>query len=63
MWEGPDAKKGPLKLLTLVRAPCKNYKFSSKNGVYMLYFGMTHNFHAKKGGLEIFWGGGKNFSW
>ena len=47
-------KRGPLKFLTL-GAPEKNYhRFSIKNWVYMLFYGLTHNFHGKKGGPEFF---------
>ena len=38
---GADAKRGPLKFLTLASGPSKNYhKFSSKNWVYMLFYGV-----------------------
>ena len=52
-------KKGTLKFFD----PCKlsggleiNYhKFSSKNWVYMLFYGLTRIFHGKEGGLNFFW--------
>ena len=53
---GAWCKKGPLK---------KKYyhNISSKNWVNMLFYGLTHNFHVKKGGWN-FWrskGAPKNF--
>ena len=52
---GPDAKRGPLKFLTLVRGGGlkKIYKFSSKNWV-CFSIGLTRNFHGKKGVLKYF---------
>ena len=59
---GPDAKKGPLKFLTLVRGPWKNYhKFSSKKfSLHDFLRGWLIIFMAKRGPLKFFevWRGG-----
>ena len=54
---GPDAKRGPLKFLTLVRGgPEKNTTdFPLKIEFTCFSMGLTRNFHGKKGG------GGLNF--
>ena len=63
---GPDAKRGPFKFLPLVRGVLKkNYhKFSSKNWVYMLFYGIEFTcfsmgiFMQKRRGWIFLMGGG-----
>ena len=62
---GPDAKRGPLKFLTLVRGALKKIStdFPLKIEFTCFSIGLNRNFHGKNGGLEIFCGlkGGPNF--
>ena len=55
---GPDAKRGPLKFLTLVRGALKKKKkptdFTLKIEFTCFSMGLTRNSHGKKGGPEIF---------
>ena len=53
---GPDAKRGPLKFLTLVRGPEKKITtdFPLKIEFTCFSMGLTRNFHGKKGGPESF---------
>ena len=52
---GPDAKRVPLKVLTLLRGCWKknDHQLSSENWVYMIFFRVTHHFHVKKGTLTF----------
>ena len=49
---GPDAKRGPLKFLTLVRGALKKITtdFPLKIEFTCFSMGLTRNFHGKKGG-------------
>ena len=53
---GPDAKRGALKIFDPCKGgPEKNYhRFSIKIEFTCFSMGLTHNFHGKKGGPEIF---------
>ena len=62
---GPDAKRGPLKFVTLVRGTLKKItNFLVKIEFTCFSMGLTHNFYEKKGGLEFFESemGGPKFS-
>ena len=62
---GPDAKRGPLKFMTLVRGTLKKItNFLVKIEFTCFSMGLTHNFHEKKGALNFLslkWGA-KKFS-